>query len=369
MHGPGSNDHPAPPRGPDPTEYIALAALAPGDERLRTIFTAYWPAYERWFLREGDAKRPSFARCRRALRESMPELLPLYDALCQTLDAGDAAARFLGLYRPTPFMAGCSQAVWVGSPPETGPEAGPATGPETGPARAGQRDREIALVRNYDYAPDLFEGINLLSAWTGPRIIGMTDCFWGLLDGMNEHGLVVALAFGGRKAVGDGFAIPLILRYVLETCRTTEQAIDALKRVPSHMAYNLLIVDRRAKYATVQLAPDREVRVLDARACTNHQGEVEWKEHAQLTRTVEREQYLLDALDQPSETLPALVDRFFRPPLYMRGRFRKWCTLYTGVYGPSDGTCQYLWPSERWEQTFDEFTERGEVDALTATTT
>ncbi len=360
MHASGTNDHQTPSHrpedGPDTSEYIALAAASAEDARLRTAFAAYWPAYEKWFLREGDAKRPTYAECKRAFREFMPELLPLYETLCESLDAGDAAARFLGLYRPTPFMTGCSQAVWIGSP--SNPDAAERSGSDP--------EREIALVRNYDYAPDLFEGINLLSAWTGPRIIGMTDCFWGLLDGMNEHGLAVALAFGGRKAVGDGFAIPLILRYVLETCRTTEQAVDVLERVPSHMAYNVLVVDRRASHATVQLAPDRDVQVLDARACANHQGEIEWPEHAQLTQTEQRERYLLDVLEEPTETLPALVDRFFHPPLYMTGRFRKWRTLYTGVYCPTDGTCRYLWPNERWDQSFDLFVERGEVEALTA---
>ena len=48
---------------------------------------------------------------------------------------------------------------------------------------------------------------------------------------MNEYGLVVALSFGGSREVGDGFGIPLILRYdrkqgaskmkVMQTATTT----------------------------------------------------------------------------------------------------------------------------------------------------
>ena len=59
----------------------------------------------------------------------------------------------------------------------------------------------------------------------------MSDCLWGLLDGINDSGLAVSLTFGGRKDVGDGFAIPLVVRYVLETCDTVAEARAALARV------------------------------------------------------------------------------------------------------------------------------------------
>ena len=78
----------------------------------------------------------------------------------------------LSLYRPTPYMAGCSQAVW-------------------------QRDGRPLLVRNYDYFPERLEGTILMSAWNGVKTIVQSDCLWGVLDGMNEHGLAASLAFGG----------------------------------------------------------------------------------------------------------------------------------------------------------------------------
>ena len=56
-----------------------------------------------------------------------------------------------------------------------------------------------ALVRNYDYSPDLCEWVVLSTAWTGLRVLGMSDCLWGLLDGMNDAGLAASLTFGGRR--------------------------------------------------------------------------------------------------------------------------------------------------------------------------
>jgi len=312
--------------------FTAIHEPEPG-EKMRHQFERFWPAYEQWFRREGDEKRPTYARCLKALSQHMPELVPVYRQLCELVDAGDRAARFLSLYRPTPFMAGCSQAIIT-------------------------RSDACALIRNYDYAPILCEGVNLLSAWKGRRVIAMTDCFWGALDGINEDGLAIALAFGGRKTVGKGFGIPLIVRYALETCATVEQAVDVLQRVPSHMSYNVSLVDARADHATVFVAPDRPAEVTRHAVCTNHQLQVEWPEHAQRTRTVERERFLADRVADPTETLDSLVSRFLHPPLYHAVNPERWRTLYTACYLPRDGSVNYLWPMDCWTQHFDSFTER-----------
>ena len=62
--------------------------------------------------------------------------------------------------------------------------------------------------------------------------MGTSDGLWGLVDGMNDAGLAVSLTFGGRRVVGDGFGVPLILRYVLQTCATADEAGEVLARVP-----------------------------------------------------------------------------------------------------------------------------------------
>jgi predicted choloylglycine hydrolase len=75
------------------------------------------------------------------------------------------AGRLLALYPPPPDVTACSQGVWTCGAP--------------------------VLVRNHDYTPSLFEGVIFSSAWTGRRVVGMGDCLWGLLDGMNDAGLAV----------------------------------------------------------------------------------------------------------------------------------------------------------------------------------
>ena len=89
-------------------------------------------------------------------------------------------------------------------------------------------------------------------------MIGSGDCAWGLLDGLNDAGLAVSLAFGGRKVVGSGFGVPLVVRYLLETCETTGQARATLRRLPYHLAHTLTIVDADGRRrAPRYIAPDR----------------------------------------------------------------------------------------------------------------
>jgi predicted choloylglycine hydrolase/nitrite reductase/ring-hydroxylating ferredoxin subunit len=262
-----------------------------------------WPAYRAWYLRDGIDTRPDLATCRRRLSEHMPELVDTYELLVELAGGDELAARCLSLYCPPGFIVGCSQGIWTqGSP---------------------------MLVRNYDYPPDRLEGVIIKTAWTGRQIVGMSDCLWGLLDGMNDAGLVVSLTFGGRRAVGEGFAIPLIVRYLLETCEAVTEARAALARLPVHAAQTLSLLDRRGEHLTAYLAPDRAPRFYDTPVTTNHQGDIDWPEYASAVRTVEREQHLLQTLERPEMTRERFIDTFLEPPLHNRDYASGMGTLYT----------------------------------------
>ena len=197
--------------------FHAVSEPQPG-ERWQRRFEELWPGYRAWFLRDGDAARPSYAVARAMLATHMPELVPTWERLVDLAGGGDLAARMLSLYGSPPLVSGCSQAVF--------------TSPEP------------VLVRNYDFDPALLEGVIVASALTGRRVLGMSDCLWGLLDGINDAGLAISLAFGGRRATREGFAIPLVVRYLLELCETTAGAVEVLRRLPVQAAYNLTILDR-----------------------------------------------------------------------------------------------------------------------------
>jgi len=161
---------------------------------LQSLFEARWSNYLRWYLQDSDTARPSYLACTRSLKRHMPELVPAWERLSETFGGSDLVARFLSLWQPPPFVSGCTQALWT-------------------------RDRP-ALVRNYDFPPELCDAVLLHGRFTSMTTLSMSDCLWGVLDGVNQDGLCVSLAFGGRRAVGEGFGIAIVLRYILETCRS-----------------------------------------------------------------------------------------------------------------------------------------------------
>ena len=309
--------------------FRAVEQLAPG-AGWRAHFERHWPRYREWFLSEGELARSSYAESARALRDHMPDLVPTYERLCELAGGGDLEARFLAMWAPPSYLSGCSQGVWL-------------------------RDTPV-LVRNYDYAPERLEGVILHTRWVRD-VIGTSDCAWGLLDGLNDAGLAVSLAFGGRTVVGSGFGVPLVVRYLLETCATTEDARAALTRLPYHLAHTLTIVDAGGDVCTAYLSPDRGAELSARPVATNHQGRVEWAEHATATRTMEREECLLHLLEGGSPTVAAFVDAFLQPPLHGSDYGRRMGTLYTCAYDVRHGRVEYRWPGIAWEQSFGAFAE------------
>ena len=91
----------------------SIGELEPGP-KWAGLFAEYWPDYRRWWSSEGVETRPTYWECYQALKLHMPELLVIYEQLCELAGGGDEAARFLSLYNPPPYLSGCSQAVWSG---------------------------------------------------------------------------------------------------------------------------------------------------------------------------------------------------------------------------------------------------------------
>lgn len=300
----------------------------PGPQ-LAALFGEFWPSYRRWFLREGAEMRPAYLECKRALETHLRPLVPLWERFCERVGGGDLEARFLSLFCPPPHQFGCAQAAWPGPPP--------------------------ALMRNYDYAPRLFEGVLLRSRWHEQTVVAMTDCLIGALDGMNESGLCASLSFGGRREVGEGFGAQLVVRAVLELCRSTAEAAALLAGLRTHMAYTILVVDRAGAHLSAFLRPDAPTVIEARRITTNHQGEIAWRRHARATRTVEREHCLLERAAVPGITRNEFLATFLTPPVHTSHYRRGFGTLYTVVYDPTARTVDLHWPGTDSHQSLDSF--------------
>ncbi len=302
------------------------------------LFEKSWPFYKKWYLQEGMLARPGYLTASEKLREYMPELFPTYEKLCSLAGDSDIKSRYLSLYNPPPFMSGCTQLAWTKAP--------------------------LGLIRNYDYDPRFFEGVLLKTNWLQP-VLGISDCNWGLLDGINGEGLVVSLTFGGRKISGEGFGIPLLVRYALETCKTVAEAQKVFLRIPVHMAYNITLIDKNSDFSTLYLSPDRSPVVVHTWVATNHQEHVEWTEYAAITGTLERKQFLDELLLNPYLSKDDVIRRFFALPLYHNTANKAFVTLYTSVYNIEESSIRVLWPGKELRQSFDEFREHREIVNLT----
>jgi predicted choloylglycine hydrolase len=306
--------------------FYGIREQLPGP-RWKALFDALWAGYRSWYLREGEEARPTLDFARRQLSRHMPELVATWRRLVCLADGDETAARMLTLVNPPRFLPGCSQAVLLGDAP--------------------------MLVRNYDYHPDLCERVVYSSAFTGRRVIGTGDCLWGLLDGMNDAGLVVSLAFGGRRDGGPGFGIPLVVRYLLEVAETVAEATTVLTRLPVNMAYNLTLLDAHGAAATVFVAPGVTPETTRVRAATNHRGTVpDWPAHAAAYRSIERQQTMLELLATTPDP-DTLVRAFGRPPLYNTAYANGFGTIYTAAYRPDLGVVDYRWPRSTWRRGFD----------------
>lgn len=286
-----------------------------GTFRLESFFESYWTAYRRWMARAPDiVLRTRLAK----LTEHMPELVQLFEQLHARFGGSDEVGRFLTLYRPPRVVRACTQLVLQGC-------AGP------------------VLLRSYDHAPQLMDGIVLRADWGGVGTLAMTDCLWGALDGINDRGLAIALAFGGRNTVGHGFAPSLICRYVLQTCSTVGQARAVLARLPVYMPYTFVVLDGAGDFVTAFLSPDKEAAFVTRRASANHQGGIDWPQYAGFVQTVERQAAAEALLEGPS-SLEQARRAFLSPPVWRTNYEKASGTLYVAEYAPAAKTLDLHWP-------------------------
>lgn len=290
--------------------------------RWRALFDAVWPGYRAWYLRDGDAARPDLATAERKLRLHMPELVPTWERLVALTGHDETAARMLTLWNPPRFLPGCSQ-VALQTP-------------------------EPALLRNYDYGLELFEQVHSSTRFERRRVIGTSDCLWGLLDGMNDDGLAISLAFGGRPGDGDGFAAPLVVRYLLEVSSDVEEAVRRLATIPVSMFYNLTMVDAGGSSVTAYVGPGMRPEIHEDPVATNHRGRTpEYPDHARRFRSVERQEVLTDVVERDGD-VASVADAMLGPEVFSHDYDGAFGTLYTAVYRPLRGEVEYRWHSGSW---------------------
>lgn len=114
--------------------------------------------------------------------------------------------------------------------------------------------------------------------------IGNTTAWTEMEDGINEYGLAVGLTFIYPIKIKPGFNAGMLVRYILEKCKTTDEAILALKKIPISSPQTITLAGKNGDIAVVEcncdkvivLTPENEKKYVFT---TNHFVSEEMKEY------------------------------------------------------------------------------------------
>ncbi len=117
----------------------------------------------------------------------------------------------------------------------------------------------ILYGRNNDLPPYLRDGSKseIYAPENGNRFQITTSSFINGEEGLNEHGLAVAMTFvmTAPAKIRAGFNSCFIVRYLLEKAKDTEQAISRLLDLPIASNCNILLADKSGRMAVVECTP------------------------------------------------------------------------------------------------------------------
>lgn len=129
------------------------------------------------------------------------------------------------------------------------------------------RGDKVIYGRNNDLPPYLREGSKseIYAPEKGSRFHIATSSFINGEEGLNEHGLAVAMTFvmTGCDKIEPGFNSCFLVRYLLEKADCTKAAISLLKALPVASNCNILLADKSGSMAVVECTPVMK-RIRDA---------------------------------------------------------------------------------------------------------
>lgn len=91
----------------------------------------------------------------------------------------------------------------------------------------------------------------------GYSFIGNTTAWTEIEDGVNEYGLAAGLTFIYPVKIAPGFNSGMLLRYLLEKCRTVNEALDSLQKIPIASAQTFTLADRSGAIALAECNCDK----------------------------------------------------------------------------------------------------------------
>lgn len=117
----------------------------------------------------------------------------------------------------------------------------------------------VIYGRNNDLPPYLRDGSKseLYAPSGGNRFLITTSSFINGEEGLNEHGLAVAMTFvmTGLESIRPGFNSCFLVRYLLEKADSVTSAVSLLMELPIASNCNILVADKSGEMAVVECTP------------------------------------------------------------------------------------------------------------------
>lgn len=119
---------------------------------------------------------------------------------------------------------------------------------------------EILFGRNSDFLTDI-ERLNMNAVYNlsdgAYQFMGNTTAFVEMEDGVNEYGLAAGLTSGYPTGLKPGFNAGLLLRYLLEKCRTVQDAVSCVDSLPIASAQTLTLADSSGDIGLIECNSER----------------------------------------------------------------------------------------------------------------
>lgn len=131
------------------------------------------------------------------------------------------------------------------------------------------------FARSMDWFPDTLKFSAVFVTKPAGRLssLGFSETFLGRLGGINEAGLAIGEASTCWENLKPGIINGIAIRWVLDTCKTVDDAVSFLQRIPYIMGNNYLIADKESNFALVEANPTKTIATVEQKdflAAANH---------------------------------------------------------------------------------------------------
>lgn len=121
-------------------------------------------------------------------------------------------------------------------------------------------NRHMLVGRSYDFSDIRIltdRRLVLLSPENSLASIGTSQQYFGRYDGMNSAGLYIGMSAAlGKGYQKEGFFFPMVVRILLDSCRSADAALQLIQKIPHSASYNYLIADISNAYV-VEVSPPK----------------------------------------------------------------------------------------------------------------